>query len=326
MRAIRQHHFGGPEVLILEEVADPVPSDGQVRVAVAAAGVHLLDTMIRAGSTSGPLPPPDLPMTPGREVAGVVDAVGDGVDTAWLGRHVTAHLGAASGGYASHAVVAVDALIRLPPDVDPAEAVAMVGTGRTALAILEAAAITSDDVVIVTAAAGGLGTLLVQAATAVGAVVVGTAGGPRKVALVESLGADIAADHRTPGWPDDVRSRLGERSITVALDGVGADIGRSAFELVAPGGRMVLFGYSAGEPMPLDANDLFARGVAVTAAIGPRMFARPGGIHALAEEAVAKLAVHFWRPVVHRFALADAAEAHRALTSRATTGKVVLIP
>ena len=112
----------------------------------------------------------------------------------------------------------------------------------------------------------------------------------------------------------------------MALDGVGGAVGRAAFELVAPGGRMVLFGYSAGAPMALTAEDLFARGVAVTAAVGPRMFARPGGIKALAEEAVARLAEGAWRPVVQRFALAEAAAAHRALTGRATTGKVVLLP
>jgi NADPH2:quinone reductase len=95
---------------------------------------------------------------------------------------------------------------------------------------------------------------------------------------------------------------------------------------VRPGGRVVMFGYSAGAPMRLDAADLFSSGVAVSAAVGPRMFARPGGIQALAVEAVAKLAAGEWRPLVTRFALADAPEAHRALVERRTTGKVVLIP
>lgn len=326
MHAIRQHEFGGPEVLRLDELPDLSPGAGQVRVAVAAAGVHLLDTMIRAGTAGGPFPMPDLPMTPGREVAGVVDGVGAGVDRSWLGRSVTAHLGAAGGGYATQALVAVDALIPLAEGTDPAAAVAMVGTGRTALGILDEAGLTASDVVIVTSAAGGLGTLLVQAAADVGATVVGTAGGPDKVALVEALGADIAADHRQPGWPEDVTARLAGRAVTVALDGVGGAVGRAAFELIAPGGRLVMFGYSAGEPIALNAEDLFARGVAVTAAVGPRMFARPGGIQALAEEAIGRLASGAWRPVVQRFPLSDAAAAHRALTARTTTGKVVLEP
>ena len=326
MRAIRQTAFGGPEVLVLEEVPDLVPGPGQVRIDVQAAGVHLVDATIRSGESGGPFPLPELPMTPGREVAGTVDDVGDGVDPSWRGRSVVAHLGQANGGYASQALAPLAALIPLDKGVDPAEAVAMVGTGRTALGILEEAAVTPDDVVVVTAAAGGLGSLLVQAAVRSGATVVGAAGGPDKVAVVRSLGADVAVDYARVGWDAEVSSALGDSRVSVALDGVGGEIGRRSFELIAPGGRMVLYGFSSGAVMPLDATDLFARGVAVTAAIGPRMFARPGGIQALATEAVARLANDEWRPVVDHFALGEAAEAHRALVGRRTTGKVVLVP
>jgi NADPH2:quinone reductase len=324
MWAIRQHEFGGPDVLLLEDVADLSPSDGQVRIAVQAAGVHLLDTTIRAGESGGPFPLPDLPMTPGREVAGVVDAVGDEVDESWVGRAVVAHLGQASGGYATQALAPVAALIPLPDGVAATDAVAMVGTGRTALGILEEANVRAEDVVLVTAAAGGLGTLLVQAAVGAGAAVVGAAGGPEKVALVESLGA-VGIDYLEPDWPGAVRAMLDERRATLALDGVGGAIGRAAFDLIGPGGRMVLFGFTANEMMPLRTEDLFSHGVAVTAAIGPRMFARPGGIQSLAEEAVARLAEGGWRPIVTTFPLADAGKAHDALAGRRTTGKVVLI-
>ena len=303
--------------------------DGQVRIAVEAAGVHLLDTSIRAGEP-GPFGIATLPMTPGREVAGTVDTVGPGVDepsgAGWLRRRVVVHLGAANGGYASQVVAPVDALIPIGADVDAAEAVAMVGTGRTALGILGEAQLGAADVVIVTAAAGGLGTLLVQAASNAGCLVVGVAGGPTKIDLVRSLGADIAIDYRREGWVDDVKSALGDRTINVALDGVGGTIGRAAFDLVAPGGRMVLFGYTEGAPMELSAPDLFAHGVSVTAAIGPRMFARPGGIQGLAIEAVERLEGGDWHPVVDRFGLDRAADAHAALEARRTTGKVVLIP
>jgi len=309
---------------VVEEVTDPVPGPTEVRVAVHAAGVHLLDTTIREGQP-GPFGIAELPMIPGREVAGVVDAAGTEVDGSWIGRPVVAHLGAAGGGYASEALAPVEALI--PADgPDPVEAVAMVGTGRTALAILLEADLVADDVVLVTAAAGGLGSLLVQAAKAAGATAAGVAGGAAKVELVSSLGADVAIDYLEPGWPDRLRVALGEQRPSVALDGVGGEIGRTAFELVRPGGRMVLFGYSAGAPMRLDAGDLFASGVAVSAAVGPRMFARPGGIQGLAVEAVAKLSAGDWRPFVTRFPLADAPAAHRALVERRTTGKVVLIP
>src|SRR4029078_1940701 len=110
MHAIRQYEFGPPETLRYEAVPDPEPGEGQVRVAVEAAGVHLLDTTIRQGISGGPFPLPTLPLTPGREVAGVVDATGPGVDTSWVGRRVVAHLGQASGGYAERAVVGVASL------------------------------------------------------------------------------------------------------------------------------------------------------------------------------------------------------------------------
>jgi NADPH2:quinone reductase len=161
-------------------VEDPHPHEGQVRIRVAAAGVHVLDTVIRRGLPSGPLPLPRLPMTPGREVAGVVDEAGDGVDPGWVGRGVVADLGAASGGYAELALAPAESLHAVPQGVTADQAVAMIGTGRTTLAILEVAAPAPDDVAVVTAAAGGIGTLLVHALCDVGATVVGAAGGGEK--------------------------------------------------------------------------------------------------------------------------------------------------
>src|SRR4051794_19026674 len=154
MRPIRLHAFGPAENLRYEEVDDPVPGPGQVRIAVAAAGVHLIDTVIRSGHQQGPLPLPELPAIPGREVAGVVDALGAGADERWLDRRAVAHLGAASGGYAELAVRDAEALHGIPEGLADDAAVAMIGTGRTAMGILEVAQITAGDVVLVTAAAG----------------------------------------------------------------------------------------------------------------------------------------------------------------------------
>ena len=181
MHAIRQHAFGPPENLRYEEVDDPQPGAGQVRVSVEAAGVHLLDTSIRAGVPGGPYPLPELPMTPGREVAGTVDGIGPDVDNEWLARRVVVHLGMASGGYAERAIANVASLHVLPDGLTADVAVAMIGTGRTTLAALEVGDLRADDVVLVTAAAGGMGSLLVQAARNVGATVVAVAGGPAKV-------------------------------------------------------------------------------------------------------------------------------------------------
>jgi NADPH2:quinone reductase len=192
-------------------------------------------------------------------------------------------------------------------------AVAMIGTGRTTMAILDAAQITADDVVLVTAAAGGIGSLLTQAARTAGARVIGAAGSAAKLARVQ---ADRAVDYSAPGWGEQV----GE--VTLALDGVGGEIGRQALELVAPGGRLILFGFASGEATPLTAGDLFRRGITVSAGIGPRMRAtRELEGRALAAAADGRLV-----PAVQRFPLSEAAAAHAALETRATTGKVVLVP
>lgn len=162
MHAIRLHAFGPAENLVHERVEDPHPGPGQVRIAVRASGVHLLDTALREG-VQGPLPePPRLPTIPGREVAGVVESLGDGVAALWLGKRVVAHLGFAPGGYAELAVTDVDRVHEIPGNLDFAEAVAMIGTGRTTMGILQFAELGPDSVALVPAAAGGIGTLLVQ--------------------------------------------------------------------------------------------------------------------------------------------------------------------
>ncbi|MGC0422997.1 zinc-binding dehydrogenase [Embleya sp. AB8] len=324
MRAIRLNEFGPAENLRYEEVATPEPGPGEVRIAVAAAGVHLVDVMLRTGETMGPFPLPELPVTLGREVAGTVDAVGVGVDPGLVGRRVVAHLGNGNGGYAEFAVIDDQALIPLPEDVPAEVAVAMVGTGRTALGILEVAALTADDVVLITAAAGGLGTLLVQAARNVGAVVIGAAGGAAKVEAVAESGADLAVDYTAADWAEQVR--LAGRPVTVVLESVGGKIGEAALDLLAAGGRIVTFGWSSGAAVPDLEARAAAAGVAVENPLGPRMTNRPGGIKSLAEAALAAAAAGELTPTITRFPLSDAAEAHRALSARRTVGKVVLLP
>jgi NADPH2:quinone reductase len=326
MHAIRLHAFGPAANLRYEEVDDPRPGPGQARIAVAASGVHLIDTVLRAGRPMGPLALPELPTIPGREVAGTIDAVGPEVDEQWVGRRVVAHLGPASGGYAELAVRETEALHALPDGLADDAAVAMIGTGRTALAILEVAALTADDVVLVTAAAGGLGSLLVQAARDAGATVAGVAGGPAKVQRVAQLGATVAVDYSAPDWSGAAREALDGREVTVALDGVGGALGRGALELLGAGGRLVLFGFSSGEPTELSAGDLLARGITATAGIGARIAQRPGGLRDLEEQALAAAADGHLVPVVQRFALAQAAAAHEAIEGRATVGKTVLVP
>ncbi|MFC8271436.1 zinc-binding dehydrogenase [Streptomyces sp. NPDC057271] len=332
MHAIRLHAFGPAENLTYEEVEDPAPGPGQVRIAVTAAGVHLLDTALRLGAT-GPFPAPaELPTIPGREVAGTVDVLGEGTDPSWLGRRVVAHLGVAPGGYAERAVVDAGRLHALADHLGEAEAVAMIGTGRTTLGILQFTELGPDSIAVVPAAAGGIGTLLVQYAKNAGATVVGLAGGPEKVALVAENGADLAVDYKLPDWPDQVRAFLGTRTATVVFDSVGGATGLAAVDLLGKGGRHIVFGWSGaglhdGEPLTFTDEELAARGITSESVLGPVMIQKAGGdVRTLELASLAAATAGTLRPAVHRFPLAEAAAAHRALETRGTVGKVVLIP
>lgn len=327
MRAIVQRSFGGPDVLRLEDVPDPHPGDDEVRIRVHACGVQLLDAVVRRGETTNPLPPPELPMIPGREVAGVIDEVGAGVDGSLLGCRAVVDLSPRNGGYAELAVAPVGSLHLLPEEIDADAAVAMVGTGRTALAILEVAQPSLNDVAVVTAAGSGVGSLLVQGLHAQGAMVVALAGKKEKLELASRLGASIVLDYSGEGWIDALHSALGDRSLTLALDGIGGEIGRTVLELLGIGGRLVMFGSASGRLTEVSSTDLYRLGVTVSAAIGARLLRRDGGLRPL-EGAALEAAMHGrLRPIIGQsFLLAEAAAAHRALESRETIGKTVLHP
>ena len=313
MRAIRQHEFGGPEVLRLEEVPDPTPGPGQVRIRVEAAGIHRLDTSIRAGDLPPTMPRPELPMTPGREVAGVVDELGEGVDEAWRGAKVVAHLGpGSSGGYAELAVADEKQLYLRPDGLESAEAVAAIGTGRTSAAVLEAAQITPDDVVVVTSAAGGMGAILLQGIRNVGARAVGLAGSDAKLEIARGFGAQTAIDYRTDDWLERLRAE--EPRITVLLDGLGGDVPRQVYAHVDPDGRMVRF---SGD------QEGYEGAAKIIDILGPWV---QGRIKEFEQASLEAAADGTRRPYVgSAFPLAEAAAAHRALEARETTGKVVLL-
>ncbi|GAA2231572.1 zinc-binding dehydrogenase [Promicromonospora sukumoe] len=366
MDAIRHHSFGPPEVLVLEQVPDPVPGPGEVLVDAVAHGVHLLDTSLRRGEAGPPLPLPSLPTVPGREIAGTVAAVGPGVDSAWAGRPVAAHLGAVpdGGGYARRVVVGAEKLHALPdgPDgapLDPADAITMIGTGRMAVYTLEIAAVTADDVVVVTGAAGGLGTLFVQEALRSGARVVALAGGPAKLRVLQDLLGDLVrgdtpgtdrlalVDYSADGWLDTARAALRGSPATLVLDGVGGDLGTAATSLLrgADGGaadrggadgdetgddgtgRLVAYGWASGTPNRYTAwaeDDQIESPVEVRYAVGPQ--APPmSDQRPCQERALALAASGRWRVAKHRVPFAEAARAHRELEERRTTGKVVLV-
>ncbi|MFG1789943.1 zinc-binding dehydrogenase [Nocardia sp. NPDC049149] len=323
MRAVVLHAFGPAGNLRYETVPDPIPRAGQVRIVVKAAGVHLIETAMREGLPIGP-PLPELPAIFGGEVAGIVESVGPGVDTSLVGADVVTSR-SVSGGYSELAVAEVTALHRIPAGLDYESAAAMIVTGTTTIEVLDIAALTADDVVLVNSAAGGIGRLMVQHARTIGARVIGAAGGPAKVAAVAALGADLAVDYNQPDWTDQVRQAYGERPVTVALDGVMGEKGRAAMDLLAEGARYVTYGNASRDEFTPDAEKLREQGITMIDALSI-MLSKPREVRNEESRALQAAADAAMVPTVHTFPLAAAAQAHAALERRATTGKVILVP
>ncbi|HEY2765333.1 MAG TPA: zinc-binding dehydrogenase [Pseudonocardiaceae bacterium] len=320
MRAVLVTAFGGPEVLALTTVPDTDTGPGQVVVDVAVAGVLSVDTMIRSGH-GGDYFPVQPPYVPGVGVAGRVSSVGEGVDEVWIGRRVLADI--EGGGYAERVVAAVADLIPIPQALDSREAVALLHDGSTALALFEAVRVQRDESVLVQPAAGGLGSLLVQLASAAGARVIGAARGGGKLELVKELGADAAVDYSTPDWTERVREMSGG-GVHVAFDGVGGDLGRAAFETVIRGGRFSSYGMAGGAPTVIGRDDARQRQVIALGMEQLPGFAadRMERVERMLHEAVAGRI----RPIIGRtYPLERAADAHAAIADRSLIGKALLL-
>lgn len=316
MRVVWLTALGGPDVLVPGDSPDPRPGPGQVVVDVAYANVTFVETQFRA-TGFGPFEPKP-PMVMGNGVGGVVAATGDGVDTGLVGRRVVTSTGG-SGGYAERVAVDAAGLVDVPDGLALDTAVAVMADGRTALLLVRAADLATGDRVLVEAAAGGVGSLLVQLTTAAGARVVAAAGSDAKTALARELGAAVAVDYREPDWADTVRDAVG--GLDVVFDGVGGAIGRTAFGLLGRGGRMLSYGLASGEWAGIPEDEAKERDVSLL-----RATATPEELRALTAQALAAAAAGRLRPVVgQRFPLDRAADAHAAIESRATIGKTLLV-
>ncbi|WP_026314094.1 zinc-binding dehydrogenase [Actinomadura flavalba] len=319
MRAVVVREFGGPDVLTPVELPDPVAGPGEVVVELAAADVIFLDTLLRQG-WGGDTFPRETPYVPGGGGAGVVVAVGEGVDPGWVGRRVAAR---SSTGYAERIVASLDGVVPVPDGLDLRTAAAVLHDGVTALWIASLGEIEPGAWVLVAAAAGGAGSLLVQRARDAGARVVGAARGERKLALVEESGAEIAVDYSEPGWVERVREATGGGA-AVVFDGAGGALGRAAFDAAADGGRFVTYGASDGLT-EIDAAEASKRGVTVVA---PLLDGPPEAASALEPlaRALELAAAGRLRPAIGAtYPLDRAADAHAALAERATVGKSLLI-
>lgn len=324
MKAICVREFGPPEVLRAQEAADPEPSPGEVLLSVEVAGVGYGDVVVRSGRYPFP-----VPYVPGLEAGGRVVAVGPGVDSALVGRRMVATTAGMKGGYAELALARAESAYDVPEGLALEEAVAVFQAGAVAIGLVSAMGIRRGDHVLVTAAAGRIGSLLVQRARAAGAAaVIGAVGGPRKADAAAGFGADVVVDYTDPGWAARVREATGDRGADVTLDAVGGDIGAQALEATADGGgRFGSYGFTSGRWTPLDAHRIGRRGLTVVGALGIA-FAEPAERQrAAVVAALAAARGGALLPRVHAvLPLHRAPEAHAALESRGTVGALLLTP
>jgi NADPH2:quinone reductase len=319
--AILVRETGGPAVLRLEPTPSAEPAPGQARVAVAAAGVNFIDVYFRTG-----LYPRPLPYVAGLEGAGVVEVAGEGVALRPGDRVAWA---SAPGSYASHVVAPAAQLVPVPEGVPLDVAAASMLQGMTAHYLVHGCRTTrSGDLALVHAAAGGVGLLLIQLLVQAGATVIGTCSSAEKEKLAREAGAAHVVRYDRQEFADEVRRVGGGRGCDVVYDSVGQATFEGSLRSLRPRGLLVLFGQSSGPVPPFDLGRLNA--------LGSLFITRPSLAHYTADRAELELragavlgAVAGGRLAVRigaRFPLAEAAEAHRALEGRRSTGKVLLIP
>ena len=321
MQVVQAMRFGGPEVLATSEVPDPVAGPGQLVVAVSAVEVLFLDTQLRSGWGRGyfPLEPPYVP---GTGVAGVVSSVGEGVDPGWAGRRVVARTGD-TGGYVTQVAASADEVFEVPDGLGLREALASLHDGPTALSRLDRAGVRPGERVLVNAAGGSLGSWLVPLARAAGARVIAAARGERKLHRARELGAGTVVDYSEPGWADRVREATGGAEIDVVFDGTGGQVGRTAFEITARGGRFFSYGAASGDFATIDPQEAEQRQVTLVG-IGDQL--TPAEWRRLTERALSELAAGTVRPAIGQaLPLERAADAHAAMEARAVIGKTLLL-
>ena len=318
--AIRVHQTGGPEVLKWEEVEVGDPGPGEVRIRQEAAGLNYIDVYHRTG-----LYPQPLPFIPGVEGAGVVEAVGPSVTEVKVGDRV-AYSGPI-GGYAEERLIAADKLVRVPDSISTEQAGAMLLQGMTAHMLLRSVhRVQPGETILIHAAAGGVGLIVCQWAKALGATVIGTVGSEEKAELARAHGCDHPILYTSQDFAVEVDRITSGAKLPVVYDSIGKDTFQQSLDCLAPKGLMVTFGNASGPVPPVEPGLLAQKGSLFLTR--PTLFtytARRAELEEAARElfdvvASGKVKVE----VKQRFALKDAAEAHRALEARETSGSTVL--
>jgi NADPH2:quinone reductase len=332
MRAIRIHAHGGPEVMRWEEVELPAPAAGEARIRHTAIAVNFSDINQRRGGfyTAEPMP---MPMIPGNEAAGVVESVGAGVAEVRPGDRVAyAGVNAAfyqyTGAYAEARNMPARRLVPLPESISDAQAAAMMVKGLTASLIVNRVWRPKPvETVLIHAAASGVGMILAQWASHLGATVIGTVGSPGKARIAAAHGCRHTVLYRETDFVAAVRS-IAPEGVHAVLDGVGKDTFMASLDCLRPFGIIVNYGNASGHVPPLDLMDLSRKGALSVSRPGLSHYLKaPGALQAAAAELFALVAGGTLRIEITRtYPLQDAAQAHRDVESRRVAGSVVLIP
>jgi NADPH2:quinone reductase len=326
MRAVQLSRFGPPDVLEIVDVPTPIPAPGEVLVRGRASGVNFFETLMRQDRYAVT---PELPMIFGVEVAGVIEALGDGVARSLLGARVAVPMfavGRGSGGYAERLAIDAASAVPIPDDLSFEDATALMVQGLTALHLVRQSPPVGKTV-LVNAAAGGVGSLLVQLAKRAGAkLIVATASTNEKLDFARSIGADAGVDYTAPDWVARVRDATGGAGADIVYELVGGAVTRASLDALAPRGELV---FGALGRFDLDASDLekmilrnqSLRGFALLPLLTPAVLKS-----SLTE--LFDLAASGELKVIQggRYPLDQASEAPRAIEERRTTGKVVLVP
>lgn len=315
MKAIRIHNFGGAENLSLDEVEKPSPQPDEVLIKTAVAGINYADTMLRAGTYFFR---PPLPFVPGFEAAGTIEEVGGEVENLAVGQRVLAKLTA--GGYAEYAVAKAGQIVPIPDDLDFGRATALFVQGLTALGLLKN--LQPGQTILVHAAAGGVGQLLVQLAKFRGAKVIGTASSVEKLEKVASLGADFGINYSEDDWTEQVLEATAGRGADLIIEMVGGEIGSRNVECLAEGGTMIIYGAATAQDFSISALALLAKSQTVR---GYKLNSEtPQALAVFTQQLMEHITEGRLKIMVQEFPLNQAAEAHRAMEGRKTMGKVVL--
>ena len=322
MKAVRVHKYGGPEVLTLEEIPVPEPKAGEARVKIEAIGVNYIDIYQRTG-----LYPLQTPFTLGTEGAGIVDAVGPNVTEVKKGERV----GYASipGSYAEYAIVPAARLVPIPSNIDARSAAALMLQGMTAHYLTHSTyPLKKGDTALLHAAAGGVGLLLIQIAKQLGATVIGTVSTEAKAKLAKEMGADYLILYTQTDFLAEVKKLTDGRGVNVVYDSVGQTTFDKSLDCLRPRGYLVLFGQSSGPVPPFDPGKLAAKGsLFLTRPSLPHYTLERSELLQRANDVFNSTATGRLKVKIDKtFPLAEAAEAHRQLEGRKTTGKVILLP